>query len=342
MEISLAENADLKEWDDYIHAHSEGCVFQTSAWRHVVESTYGHRPFYLMAKRGSEICGVLPLFLIKSRLFGRVLATCPYASSGAICADSEEANHELVDKAIQLAREHEVSYLELKSRGMTQHTGLQQNTDYVNYYLPLGEPEILWRSRLKSRTRETVRQAEKFGLTKEQGHHLLDAFYQIMAVSMRRLGSPFHSKSLYHNILINFGSCADILVVKYKNIPISTVLFMRYRQEVVPLCQGSLDDYFHMRPNNFLYWEMFKDACLSGATSLDFGRSLAGSGPAKFKESWGAEAKPLYYEYFLNRQNEIPRMHQENPRYKLPRLVWKHVPLSLTTWLGPYLIKNIP
>lgn len=342
MKIVLAEDTNSKEWDDYLNAHADSCVFQTFAWRKVVTSTYGHQPFYLMAKQGSQVCGVLPLFLMKSRLFGRVLATSPYASSGAICADSKEVAHGLVERAIQLAREHEISYVELKNHSTTEHDGLQHHTDYMNYYVPLDKPEIMWRSRLKKSTREAVRQSERFGLIKEQGHHLLDIFYQIMAASMHRLGTPIHSKPFYHNILISFGSCANIFVVKYNDIPISTVLWIRYRQGVVPLYNGSLDDYFHLRPNNCLYWEAFKDAYLSGATTFDFGRSLADSGQARFKESWGAEAKPLYYEYFLNRRRTIPRIHQGNPRYQLPRLLWKYLPLGFTQWLGPHLIKNIP
>jgi len=342
MKILLAENGDLKEWDEYIYSHPEGCVFQTSAWRRVIESTYGHRPFYIMAKQGSEIRGVLPVFLLNGHLFGRVMATSPYASSGAICADDDEAAHALVEKAIQLAREHEVSYLELKSSNLTKCTELQHHTDYLNYYMPIEEPQIMWRSRLKKKTRESVRRSERYGLILEKGHHLLDAFYQVMVVSMRRLGTPVHSKSLYQNILASFGPNANIFAVKYKGIPVSLSLVLFYRKEFVALIRGSLDEYYHLRPNNFLYWELFKDAYSSGATSFDLGRSLAGSGPAIFKESWGAEAKPLYYEYFLNRQKTIPRINQENPRYQLPRLVWKRMPLSLTKLLGPHLIKNIP
>ena len=80
----------------------------------------------------------------------------------------------------------------------------------------------------------------------------------------------------------------------------------------------------------------------SGATRFDFGRSLTGSGTADFKESWGAEAKPLYYEYFLNQGTTIPRVHQGNPRYQLARLVWRQIPLRLTKRIGPNLIKYIP
>jgi FemAB-related protein (PEP-CTERM system-associated) len=342
MDILLAENTGLKEWDDYIHARPDGCVFQTSAWRRVVESTYGHRPFYLMVKQGSEVRGVLPLFLLNGSFFGRVMATSPYASSGAICADDDEAVQPLVEKAIQLAREHEVSYIELKSRTITQNASLQHHTDYLNYCMPIDEPQIMWRSKLKKKTRESVHRSERYGLTLEKGHHLLDAFYQVMVVSMRRLGTPVHSKALYQNIMGSFGSNANIFAVKYNGVPISISLVLRFRKEFVALIRGSLDEYYNLRPNNFLYWELFKEAYLSGVNSFDLGRSLTGSGPAVFKESWGAEAKPLYYEYFLNRQKKIPRINQENPRYQLPRLVWKHMPLGLTKLVGPYLIKNIP
>lgn len=342
IKVSIVDDSDLKEWDSYIDNHPEGCVFQTSAWRNVVNLTYGHQPFYLMAKQDSQICGVLPLFYINSRLFGRVLATSPYASLGAICADSGEKARLLVEKAIHLARELQVSYLELKSSHITQHEGLQCQTDYVNYHMPLDEPEILWRHRLKKDTREAIRHAERLGLTKEQGNHLLDSFYRIMTVSMRRLGTPVHSKTFYHNILMTFASQANIVAVKYKDIPISAVLLLRYNRDVLALSAGSLSEYQRLRPNNLLYWEVFKEAYRSGATSFDFGRSLIGSGQAKFKEAWGAEPKQLYYEYFLNRLKTIPRFHQENPHYQLARWVWKHMPLSLTKWVGPSLIKNIP
>jgi len=342
MKIVLAEDGDSKAWDDYIYAHPDGCVFQATAWRDVVESTYSHRPFYLIAKQDSEIRGVLPIFLFVSRLFGRVMATTPYASSGAICANDDETAHELVRKAIEIARENGVKYLELKSRSMTKCTGLQRHTDYSNYSMPIDEPQVMWRSRLKKKTRESVKHSEKFGLTFEKGPQLLDDFYKVMVASMRRLGTPVHSKAFYQNIMTSFGSNANIFAVKYKDVPVTLSLMLRYRQELAALSRVSLEEYYHLRPNNFLFWEIFKDAYSSGVTSIDLGRSLAGSGPAIFKESWGAEAKPLYYEYFLNLQKTVPKINQENHSYDLPRKIWKHIPLSLTKLLGPHLIKNIP
>ena len=342
IEIRFADPCCLREWDDYVSTHPEGCLFLTSAWRNIVSSTYGHQPFYLMAIRGSRICGVLPLFLMTSRLFGSVLATTPYASSGAICADGEEEAGALVEMAIQLARECRVGYLELKSPRITVCGELQRHADYVNYRLPLDQPKIMWVTRVKKSTRRAVRIAERSGLATERGSHLLNCFYHVMVVNMRRLGTPIHSKSFYQNILSNFGPRANIIAIKYQDIPIAGCLYLRDREDVVALYGGSIPEYLHLRPNNLMDWEIIKDAYVSGARAVDFGRSLSGSGQAAYKESWGAEAKPLYYEYFLNRQRTIPRIHHGNPRYQLARSVWRHIPLGLTKLLGPHLIKSIP
>lgn len=341
IKVFLVEDRDLKRWDDYVNAHSEGCVFQTSAWRKVVSSTYHHQPFYFAAKRGTEISGVLPLFLIKSYLFGSILATSPYASFGAICADGADETRSLVGKAIQLARELRVNYLELKSTCITECVELQRHTDYITYKLALDHPDRLWTKQLKASARRAVRKAQTFHLTCEQGHHLLGAFYEIMAINMRRLGTPLHSKAFYRCILSSFGSSASILVAKYQAMPVSALLLLRHQQEVTVVSAASLPEYWHMRPNNFVYWEAIKDGYSCGA-SFDFGRSLVESGPAGFKEIWGAEAKPLYYEYFLGRQKTIPRIHQGNPRYRLATSVWKYVPIGLTKLIGPHLIKNVP
>ena len=340
--VSIAGNGNLEEWDEYVNAHADSCVFQTFAWRNVVTSTYGHQPFYLMVKRGAQVCGVLPLFLINSRLFCRVLATCPYASTGAICADDVEAARALLEKAIQLARERYVGYLELKSTTISDCDLLQRHTDFMDYRLVLDDPDNLWTKRLKGRARTALRKADSFQLTYSRGHEFIDDFYHIVSINMRRLGTPVHAKSFYQCILSSFGRRADICVARYKTIPISTLLTVRHREEVSVLYASSLSDYWHANPNEFIYWKAIKDAYSSGATIFDFGRSLAGSGQAKFKESWGPEAKPLYYEYFLNRCKTIPRIHQSNPRYQLATSVWRHMPLGLTRLLGPHLIKSIP
>jgi len=342
MEVVLAQQDDLKNWDGYLDAHPDGCAFQTSTWQQAVVSAYGHRVFYLMARRDHKICGVLPLIFMNNRFFPRVLATSPYASFGAICADGEEEARGLIEKAIELSYELRASYLELKSVRENRHERLIRHTDYVTYRLALNHPDQMWSNTLAGRARTGLRKAESFQLTCSRGHHLLDVFYDIMADNMRRLGTPIHSKAFYQNILLGFGSKAEIFVALYQGLPIAALLTLRHQSEITVLYASSLSQYWNMYPNKFLYWEAMKQAFADGARFFDFGRSLQGSGTSKFKEELGALPRQLYYEYFLNGLKSIPRINQSNPRYRWATSIWKRIPLGLTKLLGPLLIKNIP
>jgi FemAB-related protein (PEP-CTERM system-associated) len=342
IKVSLAEERDTKKWDDYVGAHPDSFFCLTTAWREVVESVYGHRPYYLMAWEETILRGVLPLFLIQSRIFGRMLASSPFASAGAVCANDDEATAALVERAIEIATEQRVGYLELKSVRCTPCQSLVPSADHLNYSLRLDTLDTLWRSRLDKDTRAAIRQAERFGLTAEQGDSCLNEFYDIMATNMRRLGTPMHSRRFYDHILASFGKRASIILVRQGPKAIAGALLLRHRDQVSVLHTGSLSEFLRFRPNNLLYWEIIKQAVGAGAAMLDIGRSLPGSGIAKFKESLGAVGHPLCYEYFLNRRKALPQINQANPRFAAARWIWQRMPMPLTKWLGPVLISSIP
>jgi hypothetical protein len=64
----------------------------------VVEKTYKHKPIYLMAKEEGAIKGVLPLFLMRSMIFGKKLVSVPFTPYGGVCADNETAENALVEE----------------------------------------------------------------------------------------------------------------------------------------------------------------------------------------------------------------------------------------------------
>ncbi|RLI52897.1 MAG: peptidoglycan bridge formation protein FemAB, partial [Candidatus Thorarchaeota archaeon] len=47
--------------------------------------TYKHKPVYLVAKEGGEIRGILPMFLMRSVIFGKKLVSVPSAPYGGVC-----------------------------------------------------------------------------------------------------------------------------------------------------------------------------------------------------------------------------------------------------------------
>ena len=105
------------EWDRYVRAaDTDGATFfHQLGWRWLVERTFGHRAHYLTALRNGHIVGVLPLFELKSLLFGHSLVSIPFAIGGGLVAGDHAAANALLAEAKRLAEDLRVDYLELRS-----------------------------------------------------------------------------------------------------------------------------------------------------------------------------------------------------------------------------------
>ena len=91
-------------WDHYVERAPTATFFHRSAWQHVLQESFGHYPHYHYVESDGEICGVLPLFFIKSRLFGNRLTSSPFCVAGSPVSDSAEIDDMLDRKAISLLR----------------------------------------------------------------------------------------------------------------------------------------------------------------------------------------------------------------------------------------------
>jgi predicted N-acyltransferase len=169
----------------------------------------------------------------------------------------------------------------------------------------------------------------------------VEEFFRIMAVNMKRLGTPVHALSFYRALVEHFGRNAQVIIARHEGRPIAGMLTLRHRDEVCVPYASSLASHRHLFPIDAVYWEAIRLAWEEGAKRFGFGRSLEGSGPARYKGRWGAIGVPLHYEYLLLQRSEIPRYHQGNARMELARSVWSRLPLRLTTLLGPRLIRSI-
>src|SRR5512144_2901470 len=124
------------EWDAFVRSTPGGSPFHLLAWKRAVESSFGHRPHYVMAVGEHGIEGVLPLFEVRGLLGGRGLISVPYGVYGGICGQSAAARQLLLDHAGVLAREVGASYVELRHRP-GQELELPTKSLYVNFSRPI-------------------------------------------------------------------------------------------------------------------------------------------------------------------------------------------------------------
>jgi CelD/BcsL family acetyltransferase involved in cellulose biosynthesis len=202
----------------------------------------------------------------------------------------------------------------------------------------------LWGA-IGSKTRNQVRKAEKAGLTIERrGRDGMRDFYRVWRVNMRDLGSPAHSERWFEALADHLAERAACYLVRRGREVIGGLVALSFRDTVLVPWASSDRRYFHLCPNNLLYWTAIRDAALAGARRFDFGRSSVGSGTYHFKRQWGAAEVRLYWQEvdalappaLLAAGVEPPAAASPvagHGRQRAERL-WRVLPVPLATWLG--------
>lgn len=342
MSLEISElGSQTVEWDAFVRASEDGSPFHLTAWKHAVETTFGHRPHYLVARRGGAVEGVLPLFEVLGPFGGRALISVPYAVQGGLCASSDAARCALLDAAVALGRVRGAAYVELRHR---RHQGLDLPTKalYVGFARAISSDDETNARAIPGKQRRMIRQGTKHGLRAEIGRTHLDAFYDIYARSLRDLGSPVFPRGLFSALLDAFDKDCQILTVWHGHRMVAGVLTLFYEDQVIPYYGGALREARAFAANDFMYWELMCHAARTGYRVFDFGRSREGTGAYHFKCHWGFKATPLPYQYVLLRRSELPNVSPSNPRFQFAVAAWKRLPLPVTKLMGPALTRYLP
>lgn len=354
MNIKVAEEAvaldvieysgNRAEWDEYVLSSEATTVYHQIGWKHVIEKTFGHRSFYLMAMENGEIKGILPLFLIKSRIFGSSLVSLPFVDYGGVVAERQEVAERLIDAAVGIAQENKIDYLELRHIKRIEDERLLARTTKVSFILPLNrDPEVLWNEVLHQNKRNKIRKANKylsvyFGKSQED----ILKCYKVICKGMRDLGAPTYPVQFIENIVNVFQNGAIILLTTLKDQVVGAKIALLFKDTMTFLLHYSLREFYKYAPNDLLYWAAIKYACENGYKFCDLGRCTVNSGAFKFKQKSGAHKKQLYWQYYLNGVNEIPELSSSSKKYRLAVSIWKRLPLFITEMIGPRIVKNIP
>lgn len=329
------------EWEEYVRRSPVTGVAHDLRWRSVVEETYGHRSFYLMAYREGRVVGVLPLFLVRSLIFGRFLVSAPYLSHGGVVSNDEEAATALIREAEAIGREHRVDYLEARSL-QSFNAFSDTKTVYCSMILDLSPGEdALWRGLQSRKERQSINKARRHGLDVVEGLENIDAFIDLHNRGMHRLGTPDHGRGFFDNVAKYFPD-SKLILARHEGTPIGGTLSLRHKETLEGVWATSLQQYFYMQPNNFLYWETICRASREGLRFIDFGRSKWDSGTFRFKQSFGAQARPLYYQFSLNRARAVPHVDPDNSCFKPLIAVWRRLPFAVARAMGSMFIRDIP
>ncbi len=335
---------DRNSWDTFVEAHPEASNYHRWVWKEVIEETYGHRSFYLAAVRGAAIEGVLPLFWIRSRLFGQFLTSVPFFSYGGVLANSQEAAQALLAHAVDLARELGARHIELRSISASNYGyGWHHLTPKVTMVLSTTEDVDSYAKRLSSKMRQRIRFGIKHGLNSEWGGaESVGNFYRIFSINMRSLGTPVYPRDWFENICRHLRDQARILTINNGRETLAAGIVTIYRDGLEIPWSGSVPESRHLQPVVLMFWTLIEWATSQGLRFVDFGRCTPGGGVHLFKRLWLCEERTLHWHYWLSAGTTVPEMRPDNPRFRVAVRVWQRLPLAVTNWLGPRIVRSIP
>ncbi len=339
IEIATTPTPDIAE---YVCSKDHGRLCHLPEWGQRLAEVFGHEPFYCVARDGGRLCGVLPLTLVRSRLFGNRMVSQAFSNYGGPLTDGPDSLHPLLARAVELAQENRCPVVELRNSERLDGP-FSVREDKACMVLPLaGDPDTMWAG-LKAEVRNRVRKARKAGLNVlHGGRELLDDFYEVWTVRMRQLGTPCYSRRLFEALLRAWPDRVRIFLVRHGHQALAAGFFHHFNGLVECRWAASRLEANRLAPNMLLYWSAIEYYGRAGQKSFDFGRSTIGSSQYEFKRRWGARHVQLHYAYWTSSSGRMPSLpRSDSPRYEKMVEIWKHLPLSVTRLLGPHVSRSL-
>lgn len=346
VQVQALTPRDAAAWESYVAGQNSDYPYHTLAARDLIAKTFRHHSQYLMALRDGRVVGALPLFEMRSVVFGRLLVSLPFVTDGGVIADDSDAALKLLIAAQELGERLNVDRVEIRGACKGVEAGPPENWTIRRHKAKLAvdtrRPSDDIFSNLSSRLRGKIRKAERLGATfSVGGSELLNDFYAVFAKNMLNLGTPVYPLSLFENFLAAFADRATVMLVRHQGTAAAGAIGMRAGDslELPWICSDY--DFSRQNTNEFLYWRAICQAADEGLASLELGRSTIDSGPYRFKMHWKPTIEQL--EWYLKpiRTTEI-KTDADSSRYQAARSIWRKLPLKLANFIGPRVIRYVP
>jgi FemAB-related protein (PEP-CTERM system-associated) len=344
VDVALAD--DAAAWDAYVEGQPGATIHHLFAWKTVAEQAYSLRAPFLVARDasrgpGAPIRGVLPLIHVP-RPFTAYLTSGLFGSYGPLLADDERHARALVSAATRRVDAGEARSLHLKLLGdLPAGVPPVRQDVWVTARLDLGPDEKTLLARLPRRQRWAVRHAVGTPLEVSRGANDFDGFYEVLFQNMRRKGAPIYGRRFFLAALRALGSRADVITLKHRGRVVSGAFIAFHHGVMYVPFSSSLPDYFKLRVNDILYWEVIRRAREQGCGTLDFGSSLLGSSVLAFKLKWGARVEPIG-SYVYAAGNAKPKLDPRGSRVAAVVVrAWARLPAAVARVLGPRLCRWI-
>jgi CelD/BcsL family acetyltransferase involved in cellulose biosynthesis len=195
--------------------------------------------------------------------------------------------------------------------------------------------------RRRASVRRHVATARRLGVQvhrAETVHDLVGTYYRLHVQTRRRQGVPAQPRRYFQLLwerMLEPGH-GFLLIARHGGQAVAGAVYLLGGRTVTYKYGASDDRSWSLRPNHAVMAAAIDWAAERGYTTFDFGRTdLDNPGLMRFKESWGARARPLHYTVLSGRAH----YRAGSPAHRLIAPVIRHSPAVVCRGLGHLLYR---
>ena len=290
---------DDPRWRSFVALHPHATPFHDPAWATLLAQSYRYSGHVLAQVRddGAVMAGV-PV-LAPPRLPGRARRLVSLPFTDAIPPLVPEVNQAGFTALLDRARAP-LGVARIELRGPLGGARVVETGAVVHTLCLTHDAEAVVAGFSKS-ARRNIRLAERRGISVRRAHDerdLTEIFYALHLATRSRLGVPVQPKRFFRLLwrVLTDAQLGFVLVAEQEGRPVASAVFLQAGGSVVYKYSASDAAALSSKPNDLLISTAIRDACESGCSHFDFGRSeLATEGLRAFKSGFGATEETLRY-----------------------------------------------
>jgi CelD/BcsL family acetyltransferase involved in cellulose biosynthesis len=292
-------------WGAFVRDSSSAMPFHHPSWALLLANCYGYPSFALgVVSTNGKIVGGMPVLDVRRPFGVRRSASLPFTDYCPILTepDNEPA---VADALVNAARALDLGALEVRAP-LPPGEGVHSAVYAVRHTLELDtDPDAVARG-ISKHHRRNIRRAEQSNLTLRIGSGVRDmaTFYRLHLLTRQRLGVPVQPWHFFKSLaeMLEAEHLGFVALVYRDETPVAAAVFMTWQHVIVYKYGASDPDFWELRPNNFLFWQVIRWACERKLRLFDWGRTdLDNAGLREFKSGWGAREEPLVYSVVADR-----------------------------------------
>ena len=338
--VVLTQAPNRADWDRFVQQSPHVIAWHGYEWSEVLKGHYGTEFYPLAVYEGANIVGILPLYRVRG-FRGDTLMSVPYFVAGGIAAEAADVQTALLNKAIAIAHQLNISKVILKQYKLKLSGLLSTDENYYNRELTLSRDlDQIWKS-ISPFNQARIEESRRYNLQFEYPSSDVTKFYRLLLEDQHRAGVPCVGKAWVQRLFDS--GMYEIALLRHSGQLVAATMVKKFRDTVsFPFtCIRSRNEKDEVYAYA-LYWRLLTTLGGAGIRIAHSGRIPKTDQTFRYRLGWGGTKYDYYYQYYGLGEGKTEFSTKRGRKREIMAAAWRNMPVSMARALGPIVVKQFP